>query len=225
MKGAFTGATGAQSGLFAAADGGTLFLDEIAELPMAMQVKLLRALQERKVKPVGGTEEKAVDVRVVAATNRDLEVEVAQGGFRQDLYYRLNVLALHLPPLRERPQDVGPLARGMAARFSRKFNKTLFDISPGALAALEASLKQQGKTLDDKGDDGWTYRQRFFLSFAQVWCQNQGARSARQSAAASPQSPGRGRVNGAVQNFDEFGKAFGCSKGTPMYPVNSCRVW
>src|SRR5262249_53618748 len=84
LKGAFTGAAGAGAGLFVAADGGTLFLDEIAELPMPMQVKLLRALQERKVKPVGGTEERPVDVRVVAATNRDLEAEVAQGGFRQD---------------------------------------------------------------------------------------------------------------------------------------------
>ncbi len=93
-----------------------------------------------------------------------------------------------------------------------------------AFQALTEALAAEGKTAQDP-TDGFSVKQRFFLSFAQVWCQNQGARSARQSAAADPQSPGRGRVNGAVQNFDEFGKAFGCTQGAPMYPVNSCRVW
>jgi putative endopeptidase len=93
-----------------------------------------------------------------------------------------------------------------------------------AFQALAEALAAEGKTAQDP-IDGFSAKQRFFLSFAQVWCQNQGARDARQSAAADPQSPGRGRVNGAIQNFDEFGKAFGCSKGAPMYPVNSCRVW
>jgi putative endopeptidase len=93
-----------------------------------------------------------------------------------------------------------------------------------AFQALTEALAEEGRTAQDPVD-GYSAKQRFFLSFAQVWCQNQGARSARQSAAADPQSPGRGRVNGAIQNFDEFGKAFGCSKGAPMYPVNSCRVW
>jgi putative endopeptidase len=93
-----------------------------------------------------------------------------------------------------------------------------------AFQALTEALAAEGKTAQNP-TDGYSVKQRFFLSFAQVWCQNQGARSARQSAKADPQSPGRGRVNGAIQNFDEFGKAFGCTKGAPMYPVNACRVW
>jgi putative endopeptidase len=93
-----------------------------------------------------------------------------------------------------------------------------------AFQALTEALAAEGKTTQDP-TDGYSAKQRFFLSFAQVWCQNQGARSARQSAAGDPQSPGRGRVNGAIQNFDEFGKAFGCTRGAPMYPVNSCKVW
>jgi two-component system response regulator PilR (NtrC family) len=138
VKGAFTGATGAGAGLFVAADGGTLFLDEIAELPMPMQVKLLRALQERKVKPVGGTEERPVDVRVVAATNRDLEAEVAQGGFRQDLYYRLNVIQVHLPPLRQRREDIPLLVEHFVKRYAAELGKRMAGVSPEALAALAA---------------------------------------------------------------------------------------
>jgi putative endopeptidase len=93
-----------------------------------------------------------------------------------------------------------------------------------AFQALTEALAAEGKT-GDGPMDGYNVKQRFFLSFAQVWCQNQGARSARQSAAADPQSPGRWRVNGAIQNFDEFGSTFGCTRGAPMYPKNSCRVW
>jgi two-component system response regulator PilR (NtrC family) len=136
VKGAFTGATGTQSGLFAAADGGTLFLDEIAELPGPMQVKLLRALQERKVKPVGGTEEKGVDVRVVAATNRDLDAEVASGGFRQDLYYRLNVIQVHLPPLRQRRDDIPLLVEHFVKRYAAELGKRMTAVSPEALSVL-----------------------------------------------------------------------------------------
>jgi two-component system, NtrC family, response regulator PilR len=138
VRGAFTGAVGHKEGLFAAADGGTLFLDEIAELPMAMQVKLLRALQERKVKPVGGTEERPVDVRVVAATNRDLEAEVASGGFRQDLYYRLNVIQVHVPPLRQRREDIPLLVEHFVRRYAAELGKRMTGIAPDALAALAA---------------------------------------------------------------------------------------
>jgi len=109
-KGAFTGATAAKEGLFRAASGGTLFLDEIGELPPALQVKLLRVLQDRKVRPLGGSAEVEVDVRVVAATNRDVESEVEAGTFREDLFYRLNVIRIEVPPLRERPEDIPVLA-------------------------------------------------------------------------------------------------------------------
>jgi two-component system response regulator PilR (NtrC family) len=111
VKGAFTGATADKPGLFRMADGGTLFLDEVGELPPPLQVKLLRVLQERKVRPVGGSDEVEVDVRVVAATNRDVESEIAAGTFREDLFYRLNVIRIEVPPLRKRPEDIPVLAQ------------------------------------------------------------------------------------------------------------------
>jgi two-component system response regulator HydG len=110
VKGSFTGAVKDKTGLLVAAAGGTFFLDEIGEMSPATQVKLLRALQEREVIPVGATEPTAVDVRIIAATNRDLEEEIRRGTFRSDLYYRLNVIALHLPPLRDRREDIPLLA-------------------------------------------------------------------------------------------------------------------
>ena len=110
-KGAFTGAVGRKPGRFELADGGTLFLDEIGEMPLAAQPKLLRALQEGRFYRVGGTETVHVDVRLVAATNRDLRDEVRTGRFREDLFYRLHVVPIHLPPLRERPEDIPLLAR------------------------------------------------------------------------------------------------------------------
>ena len=110
QKGAFTGATQASEGFMRAADGGTLLLDEIAEMPLQLQAKLLRALQEQEVVPIGSTRPIKVDVRVIACANRDLPTEVAEGRFRADLYYRLNVFPLTLRPLRERPHDIAPLA-------------------------------------------------------------------------------------------------------------------
>jgi two-component system response regulator PilR (NtrC family) len=136
VKGAFTGANTDRPGLFEAAHGGTIFLDEIGELPVAMQVKLLRVLQERKVKRVGGTQEKEVDVRVVAATNRDLEAEVEKGAFRQDLFYRLNVIQLRLPPLRERREDLALLVDHFLRKFSAEHGRPLSGIDPDAMSAL-----------------------------------------------------------------------------------------
>ncbi len=137
LKGSFTGATGDAPGLLRDADGGTLLLDEVGELPLALQVKLLRVLQERKVRPVGGTGEIEVDVRIVAATNRDVEGDVAAGRFRQDLYYRLNVIRIELPPLRERKADVLTLAQRMVRKFAKEFDKDVMGLSPEAARVLE----------------------------------------------------------------------------------------
>jgi DNA-binding NtrC family response regulator len=137
-KGAFTGADRAKVGKFEAVGGGTLLLDEIDALGLEQQAKLLRVIETGAYEPVGSNETKHCRARVIAASNWDLEEATARGKFRQDLYYRLNVLAFHLPPLRERRQDVGPLARGMVVRFSQKFEKGLFAVSPEALAALES---------------------------------------------------------------------------------------
>jgi two-component system response regulator PilR (NtrC family) len=138
MKGAFTGASSDKVGLFEAAHSGTIFLDEIGELPVSMQVKLLRVLQERKVKRVGGVHEKEIDVRVVAATNRDLEAEVEKGTFRQDLFYRLNVIQLRLPPLRERREDIPLLVDHFIRKFSAEHGRTITGIDPDAMSALMA---------------------------------------------------------------------------------------
>jgi Nif-specific regulatory protein len=132
-RGAFTGAQGRKKGRFELANGGTLFLDEIGELSPAIQVKLLRVLQEREFERVGGTEPLRVDVRVIAATNRDLEKALATGGFREDLYYRLNVFPLFIPPLRERKADVLPLADHFAEKYAREHGKTIKRISTPAI--------------------------------------------------------------------------------------------
>jgi two-component system, NtrC family, response regulator PilR len=124
-KGSFTGAIADRPGLFQQADGGTLFLDEIGELSPALQVKLLRALQERKIKPVGASEEIEVDVRVIAATNRDLEAEVSRGAFRGDLYYRLNVVEVHIPPLRQRREDIQLLTDHFLKSLGKEHHRTL----------------------------------------------------------------------------------------------------
>lgn len=138
MRGAFTGAMRDTAGLFARADGGTLFLDEVAELPLTMQVKLLRAIQERAIRPVGANEETAVDVRVICATHRDLAVEVSRGRFREDLYYRLNVIEVHVPPLRERRADIPALAGRILEALARKLRLRYSPrLAPSALEALE----------------------------------------------------------------------------------------
>ena len=136
-RGAFTGAARARRGHFELAHGGTLFLDEIGEVPLALQAKLLRVLQDRRIRPLGGDRELVVDVRVVAATNRDLRSDMEAGGFRRDLYYRLGVVELEVPALRERPQDVRELAERYAAHFAARLGRAVGRIEPDALAALE----------------------------------------------------------------------------------------
>ncbi len=137
VKGAFTGATGNKKGLFETADAGTLFLDEIGEMSPAMQVKLLRALQERKIRRVGGTEEIPVDVRLIAATNQKLEEEIEAGAFREDLYYRLAVIPIRIPPLRERASDIVALVQHFIRLYNRKQNRRIKGITEEGLASLE----------------------------------------------------------------------------------------
>jgi DNA-binding NtrC family response regulator len=137
-KGAFTGAVGMKRGLFEEAEGGTIFLDEIGDLPLPMQVKLNRALQEKEIRRVGDTSPIRTNVRVIAATHRDLKAEVAAGRFREDLFYRLNVIPVVLPPLRERREDIPLLASFFLERFARREGKSFQGISGAALERLAA---------------------------------------------------------------------------------------
>jgi DNA-binding NtrC family response regulator len=136
VKGAFTGAVANKPGLFRSGEGGTVFLDEIGEITPAMQVRLLRALQEHEVTPVGSSEAVAFDARIICATNRDLEKEVAEGRFREDLFYRLNVIEIHLPPLRERREDIPLLVRNFITRNAREQGRDEKSIEPQAMSAL-----------------------------------------------------------------------------------------
>ena len=135
-KGSFTGATYDKKGLFEVADEGTVFLDEIGELSLPIQVKLLRAIQERTFKPVGGSEDLSVDIRIIAATNKQVEKEVIEGNFREDLFYRLNVIEIKMPPLRERKGDLRPLAQHFLDKYSREMGKKISKISSYAIDML-----------------------------------------------------------------------------------------
>ncbi len=136
MKGSFTGAYLDKPGLFEIARGGTIFLDEIAELPPALQVKLLRVVQEKTFRRIGGAEDIKVDTRIISATNKDLEKSVKEGAFREDLYYRLNVIPLHIPPLRQRKEDIPLLTKYFIEKYSREFGKEIKQISAYALELL-----------------------------------------------------------------------------------------
>jgi two-component system response regulator PilR (NtrC family) len=149
-KGAYTGATQDREGFFQAARGGTLFLDEIGDLPLAMQAKLLRAIQERCVRPVGGTQEEVVDVRLVSATHKDLAAEVQAGRFRQDLYYRLNVIQIEIPPLRERREDLPVLCEALLKRISGESGIAVPAMTPAALEQLsQLPLKGNVRELEN----------------------------------------------------------------------------
>jgi transcriptional regulator with PAS, ATPase and Fis domain len=136
VKGAFTGAIATRMGKFQAAHGGTLFLDEIGDMPSALQVKILRALQERTVTKVGDARPEPVDLRVIAATNRVLEEEIRKGTFREDLYYRLNVVAIALPPLRERGEDLVVIGRYFLQKYAKEFDVRVRGFTPSALVAM-----------------------------------------------------------------------------------------
>src|SRR5262252_3231739 len=138
VKGAFTGASQNKRGLFEVASGGTIFLDEIGEMSLSMQVKLLRVLQERTIRPVGGTQETPVDVRVIAATNRDLREMIANGTFREDLYYRVSVIPIQVPPLRERRDDIELLANHFLKKYANSAQKSILRIRPESLEALKS---------------------------------------------------------------------------------------
>ena len=136
MKGSFTGAVATKKGLFEVADGGTIFLDEIGDTSAAMQIKLLRVLQERQIRRVGGTEQLEVDVRIITATNQDLETMVREKRFREDLYYRINVIAVQMPPLREKREDIPFLANHFLAKYNKIMGKKIREISPEAMRHL-----------------------------------------------------------------------------------------
>jgi transcriptional regulator with GAF, ATPase, and Fis domain len=135
-RGAFTGAHAKRAGRFELAHGGTLLLDEISEIPAPLQAKLLRVIQEREFERVGGTRTLRVDVRILATTNRDLEAHIKRGAFREDLYYRINVVPIHLPPLRQHPEDVDRLLDHFLRRFSDHHGKPLPEVTPGARGSL-----------------------------------------------------------------------------------------
>ena len=138
-KGSFTGAAKDHQGLFQAAHGGTLFLDEIGDMPIALQVKLLRAIQERRIRPIGATQDVAIDVRLISATHRDLENAIATGQFREDLFYRLNVIAFTLPPLAERREDIALLATHFLAQLARKYGREIRSFAPEGMELLLAA--------------------------------------------------------------------------------------
>jgi two-component system response regulator GlrR len=153
VRGAFTGAVREHEGLFRSADGGTVFLDEIGDMPLPLQGKMLRVLQQKQVRPVGATRDIAVDVRVVCATHRDLETEIAAGRFREDLFYRINVVTLRLPPLAERRDDIPLLVRRFIGTLSGKYRKSIEGVSPEALdllvrAAWPGNVRQLFNTLE-----------------------------------------------------------------------------
>jgi two-component system response regulator AtoC len=135
-KGAFTGADRNKKGLFQEAEGGTIFLDEIGELPLVLQVKLLRVLQENEIRMIGDSKSMKIDVRVIAATARDLEEEVSKGAFREDLFYRLNVLSITIPPLRDRSEDIPMLCEHFIKRFNSRLRKNINGIAPAAMSRL-----------------------------------------------------------------------------------------
>jgi DNA-binding NtrC family response regulator len=186
VKGAFTGADQDKVGKFQAAGEGTVLLDEIETLGLEQQVNLLRVIETGEYEPVGSNRTQICSARIIAASNCNLEVAVDQGKFRQDLYYRLNVMSFYLPPLRDRVQDIAPLVRGLASKFAQKFGKELFAISPEAISALEAfswpgnirqleNVMQQGVLMSQGPELLWPHLPRLVQEFAEASSASNGA--------------------------------------------------
>jgi len=176
VKGAFTGADHTKRGLFEEADGGTIFLDEIGEMPVSLQVKLLRVLQESEIRPVGHTRDRKVDVRVVAATSRDIPEMVSGGDFREDLFYRLNVISIELPPLRDRSEDIPLLCRHFIARLNESLNRSVTGVEPAAMSMLlqhqwPGNVRELENAIERAmvlADDDWLKAEYFSLPGASV---------------------------------------------------------
>lgn len=187
-KGSFTGATVDKPGLFQAAHGGTLFLDEVADLPLSMQVKLLRALQEKAIRPVGSQQEQAVDVRILSATHKNLAQEVTAERFRQDLYYRLNVIELQVPPLRERPEDIGPLSESILQRLSA--DGAPVHLHPDALHKLQ-NYRFSGnvRELENMLERAYTLAEGSFIQAHDLQLQHTALQHIESNSAAPEQTP------------------------------------
>ncbi|MFV1943696.1 sigma-54 dependent transcriptional regulator [Pseudomonas luteola] len=193
-KGSFTGAIEDKQGLFQAAQGGTLFLDEVADLPLAMQVKLLRAIQEKAVRPVGGQQEVALDVRILSATHKDLAAEVAADRFRQDLFYRLNVIELRVPPLRERREDIAELCSTILKRLAKESQQDLAQLTDDALAKLK-SYRFPGNVRELEN----------MLERAYTLCEDNLIKPSDLRLADTPQSSSTGETNLAnINNLEDY---------------------
>ena len=222
-RGAFTGATTESMGLFEAADGGTLLLDEIGELPLGLQAKLLRVLQDGEIRRVGDQRNRRVDVRLLAATARDLAAEAKAGQFREDLFYRLNVVAIHLPPLRERPEDIAPLARLFAAQLSRRLAPTALTWVerqpwPGNVRELEHAIERAAVLTDKRVLDVEDLTPKRSLS-APAERGKGGEAKLRDAADAAEREAIQAALDAAGGNRRDAAKRLGVSLRTLFYKI------
>jgi len=235
VRGAFTGAVGDKAGLFEQADGGTLLLDEIGELPLALQAKLLRVLQEGDIRRVGDRKERRVDVRVLAATAKDLAAEVAAGRFREDLFYRLNVVTIQLPPLRERGEDIAPLARHFARQLERRLGRqvALSDAAlawlvaqrwPGNVRELEHAIERAAVLSDKQILEPADFRKEPVPSAVSPGEAGEGSGTLREAAEAAERDAIRAALHAAGGNRRETAKRLGVSLRTLFYKMDRYRL-